>query len=153
MSRRLIIFANLVGLALVLVGLTIPYRSTLGWIDPVTGSMKFERRIFGVPVSNSVQTSAVERWLLRQEGGYTNRWKFTHETSDYAWGGRTFGQGSPPEIWWLRAGEQNDAFVRRSTDADLADFVGTMREGTPGQQRRAVEAANAAWIKAESGRD
>ena len=37
MWRRPMIFVNLGGLALLLVGLTVPYRTMLGWVDPVTG--------------------------------------------------------------------------------------------------------------------
>ena len=63
MSRHSLTILVLVS-GLFLAGI-LPYRSDLGWIDPVTGSMKYQTQCFLVPVSTIVEQSAVvENWMF-----------------------------------------------------------------------------------------
>ncbi len=139
MSRRALI--NMVGVAGLVLAVGLPFESSRGWIDPVTGSMKSQRRIFLIPVSTVVKTSAVERWVVRTEGGYTNRWKFLHDTSSGVIWGRVHACSLAPEIYSMRTGLWDEEFVRRSSDAGIADFVRIMREGTHTEKEKAVESA------------
>jgi hypothetical protein len=137
-SRWLKILALASGL--VLAGI-LPYRSELGWIDPVTGSMKSQTRCFLVPTSTVVRTSALERWIIRHEGTYTSHWRFLHDTSSSVIYGRAHACGLGPEIYPLRAGGLDDDFVRHASDARIAEFVRIMRAGTPAARERVVESA------------
>lgn len=139
MSRRSLMLL-ISGAAVALAGL-VPYRSDLGWIDPVTGSMKVQERCFLIPVATVVQTSAIERWILRHEGRYSNTWRFLHDTSSSLIGGRCRACSVGPEIYPLHAGALNEYFVSRSSDAEIAEFVRIMREGTIAEKERAVDLA------------
>ncbi len=125
------------GTCLLLLGL-LPYQSDLGWIDPVTGSMKSQTRIFLVPVSTVVELSAIEEWIVRCEGRHSRRWQFLHDTSSALLYGCAHGCGRAPEIYPLHAGESNEAFVRKSSDEEIAEFVCVMRSGTSIEKERAV---------------
>ncbi len=138
-NRRLTIVVSMAGLATA--GVILPYRSDLGWIDPVTGSMKHQTQCFLVPLKAVVEQSALERWIIHHEGGYSNKWQFLHETCSGVIFGRAFACGHAPAIHSLRVGEWNDEFVRGATDAEIAEFVHIMRAGTPAEREHAVEAA------------
>lgn len=127
--------------AALLLGGVVPWQSRLGWIDPVTGSMKARTKFFLIPVSTEVRTSALERWIVRREGRYTNRWKFLHDTSETLIYGRCYACSTAPEIYPLRAGGLGDDFVRLAPDAEIAEFVRIMREGTSVEKERAVASA------------
>src|SRR5438477_1272137 len=103
--------------------------------------MKYQTQCFLVPVSTVVEQSAVERWIIRHEGGYTNYWRYLHNTSSAVMYGRAFACGHAPEIYPLHAGRLNDDFVRRASDGEIAEFVVVMRAGTAVERERAVEAA------------
>jgi hypothetical protein len=139
MSRRWLTILVLVP-GLLLAG-TLPYHSELGLIDPVTGSMKYQTQCFLVPVSTVVEQSAVERWIIRHEGGYTNSWRFLHDTSSAIVYGRAYACSLSPDIYLLHAGKLNDDFVRRASDAEIAEFVRNMRAGTAAERKQAVESA------------
>jgi hypothetical protein len=119
----------------------LPYHSDLGWIDPVTGSMKRQTRIFLVPVWTSVESSDLEKWIIGREGTYSNDWQFLHNTSTTLLHGRCHGCAHAPEIYHLHAGGMNSNFVRNASDAEIGEFVRIMRTGTSVEKEQAVQAA------------
>lgn len=115
-------------------------RLDLGWIDPVTGSMKSQTRWFGFATSSLINKSALEEWVIRHEGGHENQWSPLYNTSKTAFGRPfCFECNLSPPIHALHAGALNDEFVRNSTDRELSQFLEIMRNGTAEEQRRAVE--------------
>jgi hypothetical protein len=137
-SRWLTILISVGGL--ILAGL-LPYRSHLSWIDPVTGSMKVQEQYFLVPVSTVIETSALERWIIRHEGRYSNQWQFLNELSASLIGGRCRACGLAPAIYELHASGLDEGFVRRASDERIAGFIRAMREGTDSERERAIESA------------
>ena len=117
------------------------HRNDLGWIDPVSGSTKHQIKLFGVSVSTVIEQSTLERWIVDHEGRYTNDWRFLHDTSSHLVYGKTYACGMTPEIYSLSKSELNDAFVRGSSDKEIAEFVKIMRTGTPSEQKLAVDQA------------
>jgi hypothetical protein len=98
-------------------------------------------KFFLVPISTVVEQPALERWIIRHEGGYSHNWRFLYDTSCAVLLGRVFGCGRAPEIYSLRAGTWNDDFVRRDTDTEVADLVHIMRTGTAAEKEQAVRSA------------
>ncbi|QEH38870.1 hypothetical protein OJF2_74800 [Aquisphaera giovannonii] len=140
MSRRWLA-ALALGMGIALAS-SVPFRSDLCWGDPVTGSLKLELKRFLVPVSTTVQTSALERWIVRREGGHTNQWQFLSDTSSW-WPlpSRGHACGRTPEIYELCKPTFNEAFVRCSSDAEIAEFLRVMRQGSAEEKKAAVESA------------
>jgi hypothetical protein len=109
----------------------------LGWIDPITGSLKHQTRWFGIAITTVVEQSAIEKWVIVHEGQYSNTWTFLHDTSRAIWG-RSFACGRAPEIYELHAGELNNLVVQTSSDHELTEFLQTMRNGSEEEKRKAV---------------
>ena len=130
----------------------VPFRSFLCWVDPVTGSVKWQVRYFEIPISTQVTTSALERWILRREGRYSPRWQFVSDTSQTLFQ-TCHGCGATPPIYPFHAGEVNDAFVRVASDSEIAEFVDIIRTGTLAQQEQAVDQASNILISRAFGRD
>jgi hypothetical protein len=125
--------------AVVAVGLAVfPFREDRLSIDSVTGSTMDETYWYLLRTRQTVQRSALEDWIIRNDGHYSPNW--------YCYSSRTqtiFGIGRgcrmAPEIYTLRAGDLNDRFVSSATDREIATFVHVMRTGTQDQQSEAVE--------------
>jgi hypothetical protein len=140
LSRRATILILVVGL--IPAGI-LPCHSDLGWIDPVTGSMKYQTRIYLVPVWTSIESSDIEKWIVRREGKCSHDWQILYNTSTTLFGGRSRGCSSGPEIYPLHAGVGglNASFVHNATDQEIAEFVRIMRTGTAAEKEQAAEAA------------
>src|ERR1700733_15094707 len=121
----------------------LPCHSDLGWIDPVTGSMKYQTRIFLVPVWTSIESSDIEKWVVSREGKCSHDWQILYNTSTTLLGRRSRGCGRGPEIYPLHAGlgGLNTGFVHNATDREIAEFVRIMRTGTAAEKEEAAEAA------------
>jgi hypothetical protein len=130
MSTRWLMILISVG-GLILAGL-LRYRSHLFWIDPVTGSMKVQQQYFLVPISTVIETSSLERWIIRHEGGYSNQWQFLNELSSSLIGGRCRACSLAPAIYELHASGLDEGFVRRASDGRIARFIRVMREALVG---------------------
>ena len=130
--------------ALLLLATLVPYRNDLGWIDPVTGSARFQTRRFLVPTSTIVHRSAIEDWIVRREGRYEANWKPIFDTSSKLLG-RCRACGMPPESY--EVGLFDKTFVRDSSDAEISKFVQIMRHGTKSERRNAVDALGEKVLK------
>jgi hypothetical protein len=117
-------------------------RHELGWIDPITGSMKSQTQWFGFTTSTLIEQSAVEKWIIHHEGHYTNNWSFLHDTAMTP-SGRPTGHscGRLTEIYFLHAGSANDHFVLNASDEEIGTFVQVMRTGTSLEKEKAALAA------------
>jgi hypothetical protein len=126
--------------ALVFVTL-VPFRNDAAWIDPVTGTMKYEKRRLIFRSTTEEPPTALERWIVQAEGKHVRNWRFLHrETSALLYAG-SYASGGHFPVYPLHEDVLNTSFVRRSTDAELARFVRTMRSGTPDEMQAAVDAA------------
>jgi hypothetical protein len=123
--------------ALLLIGTVVPYRNDLGWVDPVTGSVRFQRRWFLIPTSTVVHTTVIEEWIVRHEGRYKPSWQFIFDTSS-TWLGRGHACDTAPESYSVHLVDRD--FVRISTDAEIDEFVRVMRKGTKDDRKKVVEA-------------
>jgi hypothetical protein len=127
----------------VLLALTIPVRSDRLWVDPVSGSVKWQTVWLGVPGSIRVNQSDLERWIVAHAGSHDPEWLFVNETIrtiSGRWAG--CGVGQTPKIFSrFLVGDGLKRFVRNGTDAEIAKFVGAMRKGTPDEQTQAVDEA------------
>lgn len=143
-ANRRVELSVLFALAGCLLVLSLPlYRYSAFSVDPMTGSTK--RVTYWVETKVVIRQSALEKWLVAHEGSYVSRWQRISESTS-TWYGTDVARGGyrePPAIYWLKAGEQNDAFVRSSSDAHLAEFVRVMRAGTTDEKQKAVESAAA----------
>jgi hypothetical protein len=103
--------------------------------------MRYQTRRFLVFVSTATEESAIERWVVRHEGTYSNTWRPLSDTSYFAIDGPCLSCSMAPEIYPLHTGGLNDDFVRRASDAEIAEFVRIMRFGAATERERAVESA------------
>src|SRR5438128_297864 len=127
--RRQVLVAVVILVSL-LAAFTTPHHE-LGWIDPVTGSMKRQTQWFGFSTSTMVDQSAIEKWIIRHEGRYSSHWAFLHDTSMTAWGRSVeFACAMAPDIYALHAGELNDEFVRGASEPEINEFLQVMRTGS-----------------------
>lgn len=121
--------------------LAIPYHKENVWCDRVTGSTKSQTTWFLVPTSTTIQHSALERWIINQEGSYTSSWKwYGRQTWFFPLGGARE-CGSPPPIYSLHD-SLSERFVRSLSDSELAEFVVVMRHGSEAEQEAAIDAAD-----------
>ncbi|HEY5314803.1 MAG TPA: hypothetical protein VIK18_19875 [Pirellulales bacterium] len=146
-SPRTTILAGVLALGLLAVVTTSP-RHDLGWIDPLTGSLKYQTRWLGFPTTTALEQSAIEKWLVRRDGQYSNRWVCLYDTSKKTWGQPTlFACGRAPEIYDLRAGSLNDAFAHRASDLQMDAFLHIMQVGSEAEKCTAVQTAIQKAIK------
>lgn len=126
----------------VVLAFVLPVRSERDAIDPVSGSMESRASVMLIPVRTRIEQSELERWIIKNEGAYSPQWR---TLSDIAMtiSGRVIsrGCGLAPAIYTLRAGDLNTRFARSATDEEIAEFLRTMRNGTPDEQRDAVDEA------------
>lgn len=122
--------------------LALPYRTLTVWIDPVTGSIKTQKCQFPFFAQPVVTHSAIESWLVRNEGGYSPSWQCLSETSDTPFG-RFRGCSSAPAIYVFHSERKNILFVQMLSHQEIAGFVRVMRTGSEPQKRAAVETASA----------
>ena len=114
-------------------------RNELSWMDPVTASMKFESRWFGLTTRRVVVPSPIEEWVLRHGGEVEpRRWQFLHDRGRNAWGkGRSWGCGTAPPIYDLK-GELGREFIKASSDQQIRDLLALMRDGDEIEQKKVV---------------
>jgi hypothetical protein len=136
--RALLVIAGV--LVILLFALVATPRHNLGWIHPVTGSMKSQTRWFGLVASTTIDQSAIENWIIRREGKYENSWARLHDPGSAIWG-RSFACRRAASIYDLQAGEFNNAFLRLASESEIAEFVRVMRSGTDAEKRQAVKTA------------
>jgi hypothetical protein len=130
------------GVSLLIASLLAAPRVDLGWIDPVTGSLKYQTRWFGVSTSTTVEQSAIEKWIIAHEGQCSNTWTLLFDTSRNVWGGvYSRGCGQAPEIYELQTGELNDLFVQTASNDEVSEFLNVMRGGSDDEKRQRVRAA------------
>ncbi|APW59056.1 hypothetical protein [Paludisphaera borealis] len=128
--------------ACVVLAMTYPVRSISTWIDPVSGSVKFETSWLFIPTRTRIETSELERWIVAHEGCHNPQWHFLNENYRLISGRFAgCGVGRTPKIFPIHAGDSNTRFVHVATDAEIVEFVRAMRSGTPDEQERAVDEA------------
>ena len=129
------------GLGFFVAGPYIPVSNQARWVDPVTGSMKFQRRVVGFGLTPSVHPSAIEAWAQRKGLTHRVRWKSLGSTYYNFYGGTlAFACTIAPPIYPFHpdSGLAED-FVASCTDAEMTGFFRKMN--LPGEQEAAVELA------------
>ncbi len=140
-TRRILI-AILVLIAAMLAAWIVPVRNDRIWIDSVTGSMKQQTCWFFVCQTSEEKPSAIEHWITQHEGTHKADWRFLSRTSKNLFGNVVSrGCALAPEIDPLHQADLNTSFVHAATDAEVREFVRTMRTGSPRERTRAVELA------------
>jgi hypothetical protein len=121
---------------------TNPVRTETNWIDPVTGSRRSQVRWFGsVRLPMRYEASALERWIVREEGSYLPAWQIDISVTSNAfnlpfqW---ACGKGAPINQFELPLMER---WVNESSPEEIARVVQIMREGSREEQRKAIAAA------------
>lgn len=135
----IVLVATLVGVVVVS---NFPMREDRIWIDPVSGSMKYQTRWLFFGMAPRVEHSAIERWIVAHEGSYDPGWR----SLSVGWRtifGKIFGRGCSiaPEVYPLHHREFNAGFVRVASNAEVAEFVRIMRMGTASEKEQAVASA------------
>ncbi len=141
-ASKLTVWLAAAVVVLLVVSLVVPAKLESGWVDPVTGTTRYETRWLGCfSGTPTIERTALDAWLVREEGLVTYDWRQIVGTSGTIWGrAHSRGHGRAPEVLSLR-GELMTMFVKASSDDELRRFVDTMRHGTRSEQRDAVNRA------------
>ena len=139
-KHRAIEVSIVVVVVLILLAL-IPTRSDTIWVDPVTGSVKRQASWQVCRRPPIVETSAIERWIVRREGSHVPTWRFVSRSTRTIFGRPlSIACGEAP-MYLLRAGDLNDRFVLNSTNEQIVKFINLMRTGSAEERRESVQAA------------
>jgi hypothetical protein len=140
MTKRILTFvAVAIGIAWIVINL--PLRHDRTWIDPITGSMKYETSVL-VFSTTRVDKSALHLWAEKDTASYKPKWHFLCETTKNVFDQPLAAGASPaPTIYELQTGKWNSEFVRRSSDQELTDFVKAMQHGDEVECKKLVDAA------------
>lgn len=123
------------------------------WMDSITRSIKHQITWpFGFKSNPIIERSRLEEWLFQQDGSISNNWRFVGGTGRNILGGSMVAEcGQAPPIFSIPE-DLLEYFVRTSTDAELAVFIQTMRQGDESRQRVVIDAAIEKATKAIAGK-
>lgn len=104
----------------------------------VSGAYKQEFTLFGFSTSISITDNALSNWIKRKEGAIDYQWQFCNEASSDLFGiQQRRACGSVPAIYDMIF--QMDEFIKRSSDAEISDFVKQMRVLEPIDRRELID--------------
>jgi hypothetical protein len=137
LNFRQIIFwlAVVAPIAFVLLFPFVDFRSQTFRTCRTCGSLEFQMSYLDTfHCTPTVNSSHLEQWLIQHEGSHVHSWQFMSRSS-----GRLRECGSAPPSYTYRSIDEE--FIQAATDAQIAEFVETLRNGSDEQQEHALRRA------------
>jgi hypothetical protein len=112
------------------------------WICANCGSHKtavgFSFATYSFMPISQVKASALDKWIVKENGSHTHEWKYTEYMDTYLFGGKAFTCWKAPPISFVSIDILND-FVDSASPTQIREFVEVMHHGTEKQQKETID--------------
>ena len=139
--QRLIAYVVL-AMTLGMFATTVPIQRHTGWMCGICGSRNGERTILGATVHSYSQQSALELWMIKHGWNHAHDWHCIQGTNSSLLGNViSVGHGQAPALMRLGGMDPLYEFVRLSSDEEIGELLRALQNGTPVEQKEAVDRA------------